>query len=96
MEERITALEREVETLIAINAGLVAVVTSLIATHSRYEDLQLTGPVAIEKAVAGLVKSDRQRETARSVAESLLHTQALLPGAIQQYLAAQLRGASKK
>jgi hypothetical protein len=41
MEERVPQLERQLETMLGIQAGLVVVASALIAQHQDHEQLQL-------------------------------------------------------
>lgn len=68
-------IEREIETMLGIQAGMTAILASLIATHPNYRQLQLHLTTALEVMLeggfAGAALSDHQRATARSYVEQL-------------------------
>jgi hypothetical protein len=67
-------LQSELDTLIATQAGLMAIVASLMATHPQYErfQLHLTGLLEILlNGAAGVTFSETQRQQARDFVETL-------------------------
>lgn len=67
-------LQSELDTLIATQAGLMAIVGSLMATHPHYERLQLhlTGLLEILlNGAAGVTFTETQRQQARDFVETL-------------------------
>ena len=67
-------LESELDTLVATQAGLMAIVGSLMATHPQYErfQLHLTGLLEILLArAAGVTFTETQRHQAREFVETL-------------------------
>ena len=69
-------LQSELDTLIATQAGLMAIVGSLMATHPQYErfQLHLTGLLEVLLAGdAGKTFSASQRQQAREFVETLQH-----------------------
>lgn len=77
-------MAREMETLLAIQAGITPVLCALIATHPDYRALQLAAVGMIEIADGGSgwagLSSD-QREKARHYAEWLLTVRSSQPSA---------------
>ena len=76
MEHRIAQLEREVETLLGMLAGLQTAIASLIATHPNYHHLQMHLVSATEIADLGVLRRNGvltapQLEVARAIVESL-------------------------
>jgi len=68
------ALRQEIEVLMAMQAGMTVILSSLIATHPRYREFQLHLTALVELADAGALwkpLSDRQREIARLYVEEL-------------------------
>ena len=68
------ALRQEIEVLMAMQAGVTVILSSLIATHPRYREFQLHLTALVELADAGPLwkpLSDRQREIARLYVEEL-------------------------
>ena len=68
------ALRQEIEVLMAIQAGMTVILSSLIATHPRYREFQLHLTALVELADAGALwkpLSARQREIARLYVEEL-------------------------
>ena len=68
------ALRQEIEVLMAMQAGMTVILSSLIATHPRYREFQLHLTALVELADAGTLwkpLSDRQREIARLYVEEL-------------------------
>ena len=69
-------LQIEIETLVASQAGLMAIVGSLMATHPRYEmfQLHLTGLLEVLlTGEAGKTFTEKQRHQAREFVETLQH-----------------------
>lgn len=69
-------LQSELDTLIATQAGLMAIVGSLMATHPEYEKFQLhlTGLLEVLLAgEAGTKFTPKQRQQAREFVETLQH-----------------------
>lgn len=67
-------LQSELDTLVATQAGLMAIVGSLMATHPQYErfQLHLTGLLEILLAgAAGVTFTETQRQQARDFVETL-------------------------
>ncbi len=67
-------LQIEIETLVASQAGLMAIVGSLMATHPRYEmfQLHLTGLLEVLlTGNAGKTFTEKQRQQARDFVEML-------------------------
>ena len=67
-------LRQEIEVLMAMQAGMTVILSSLIATHPRYREFQLHVTALVELADAGSLwkpLSDRQREIARLYVEEL-------------------------
>jgi len=71
------ALAGEVETMLGVQAGLTMVLTALIAKHHDYDQMQLVLTSVVERADQGAWKAltVKQRDVARSVAESLQQIQ---------------------
>ena len=68
------ALRQEIEVLMAMQAGMTVILSSLIATHPRYREFQLHLTALVELADAGALwkpLSARQREIARLYVEEL-------------------------
>ena len=68
------ASRQEIEVLMAMQAGVTVILSSLIATHPRYREFQLHLTALVELADAGPLwkpLSDRQREIARLYVEEL-------------------------
>ncbi len=68
------ALRQEIEVLMAMQAGMTVILSSLIATHPRYREFQLHLTALVELADAGTLWSPlsaRQREIARLYVEEL-------------------------
>ncbi len=68
------ALRQEIEVLMAMQAGVTVILSSLIATHPRYREFQMHLTALVELADAGSLwkpLSDRQREIARLYVEEL-------------------------
>jgi hypothetical protein len=73
---KIDQLHAELDTLIATQAGLMAIVGSLMATHPDYEKFQLhlTGLLEVLlSGEAGKNFTERQRLQAREFVETLQH-----------------------
>ena len=69
-------LQYELDTLIATQAGIMAIVGSLMATHPEYEKFQLhlTGLLEVLLAgEAGKKFTAKQRQQAREFVETLQH-----------------------
>ena len=69
-------LQSELDTLVATQAGLMAIVGSLMATHPDYDKFQLhlTGLLEVLLAgEAGRPFTERQRQQAREFVETLQH-----------------------
>ena len=69
-------LQSELDTLVATQAGLMAIVGSLMATHPDYEKFQLhlTGLLEILlSGEAGKTFTKNQRQQAREFVETLQH-----------------------
>ena len=69
-------LQSELDTLVATQAGLMAIVGSLMATHPEYEKFQLhlTGLLEVLLAGdAGKTFTETQRQQARVFVETLQH-----------------------
>ena len=69
-------LQSEIDTLVATQAGLMAIVGSLMATHPDYQKLQLhlTGLLEILlTGEAGKTFTEKQRHQAREFVETLQH-----------------------
>jgi hypothetical protein len=69
-------LQYELDTLIATQAGIMAIVGSLMATHPEYEKFQLhlTGLLEVLLAgEAGKTFTPKQRQQAREFVETLQH-----------------------
>lgn len=84
-EERIAALEREVETLLGMIAGLQVAAVSLVAKHHDHEQLVMhlaTVTEILDAGSLGRTLSPKQRDVARTVLESLQRIEAK-PGAIR-------------
>ena len=67
-------LQSELDTLVATQAGLMAIVGSLMATHPHYESFQLhlTGLLEILlNGAAGVTFTETQRQQARDFVETL-------------------------
>ena len=67
-------LQSELDTLVATQAGLMAIVGSLMATHPQYErfQLHLTGLWEILlNGAAGITFTEVQRQQAREFVETL-------------------------
>ncbi len=67
-------LHAELDTLVATQAGLMAIVGSLMATHPEYErfQLHLTGLLEILlNGSAGVTFTEMQRQQARDFVETL-------------------------
>lgn len=67
-------MERDMETMLAVHAGISVILSSLIATHPNYHQFQihLSGLMEIaELGSLGRSLNDRQREVARHYVESL-------------------------
>lgn len=76
-QERIAQLEREAESMLGIQAGLMLVISSLIATHQDYQklNLHLAGSIEHIDTAYRSSLSDRGLQSARSTAEWLLRTE---------------------
>jgi hypothetical protein len=75
-------LQYELDTLVATQAGLMAIVGSLMATHPQYErfQLHLTGLLEILLAgAAGVTFTETQRQQAREFVETLQQLQQAPP-----------------
>ncbi|MBP9735140.1 MAG: hypothetical protein KBD82_05820 [Rhodoferax sp.] len=73
---KIEQLHSELDTLVATQAGLMAIVGSLMATHPEYEKFQLhlTGLLEVLLAgEAGTKFTPKQRQQAREFVETLQH-----------------------
>jgi hypothetical protein len=73
---KIEQLQSELDTLVATQAGLMAIVGSLMATHPEYEKFQLhlTGLLEVLLAgEAGTKFTPKQRQQAREFVETLQH-----------------------
>ncbi|BCO25797.1 hypothetical protein MIZ03_0676 [Rhodoferax lithotrophicus] len=69
-------LHSELDTLVATQAGLMAIVGSLMATHPEYEKFQLHLTGLLEVLLtgeAGKNFSPKQRQQARDFVETLQH-----------------------
>ncbi len=69
-------LQAELDTLVATQAGLMAIVGSLMATHPDYEKFQLHLTGLLEVMLtgdAGKRFSETQRQQAREFVETLQH-----------------------
>jgi hypothetical protein len=69
-------LQAELDTLVATQAGLMAIVGSLMATHPDYEKFQLHLTGLLEVLLtgeAGKRFSETQRQQAREFVETLQH-----------------------
>lgn len=69
-------LHRELDTLVATQAGLMAIVGSLMATHPDYEKFQLHLTGLLEVLLtgeAGTSFTEQQRQQARDFVETLQH-----------------------
>lgn len=69
-----TQLQSEIDPLVATQAGLMAIVGSLMATHPQYESFQLhlTGLLEILlTGAAGTTFTETQRQQARDFVETL-------------------------
>jgi len=69
-------LHSELDTLVATQAGLMAIVGSLMATHPDYEKFQLHLTGLLEVLLtgeAGRSFTERQRQQAREFVETLQH-----------------------
>jgi hypothetical protein len=69
-------LQEEIETLVATQAGLMAIVGSLMATHPDYEKFQLHLTGLLEVLLtgeAGKPFTEKQRQQAREFVETLQH-----------------------
>ncbi|MBK6999430.1 MAG: hypothetical protein IPH35_05500 [Rhodoferax sp.] len=69
-------LQSELDTLIATQAGLMAIVGSLMATHPEYEKFQLHLTGLLEVLLtgeAGKTFTQKQRQEAREFVETLQH-----------------------
>ena len=67
-------LQAELDTLIATQAGLMAIVGSLMATHPNYDKFQLHLTGLLEVLLtgeAGKTFTDRQRHQARDFVQTL-------------------------
>ena len=77
-------LRRELDTLFAVQAGQTALLTAMIQTHPRYEDMQLATTAALELMLAAMpaqAMSEPMREKARLYVEQLQAVRAAAPGA---------------
>ncbi|MBK6593689.1 MAG: hypothetical protein IPG23_13620 [Burkholderiales bacterium] len=75
-------LQNDLDAIIATQAGLMAIVASLMATHPQYERLQLhlTGLLEILlTGAAGITFTDAQRQQAREFVETLQQLQKAPP-----------------
>ncbi|MBP9907707.1 MAG: hypothetical protein KBF66_19345 [Rhodoferax sp.] len=73
---KLEELHRELDTLVATQAGLMAIVGSLMATHPDYEKFQLHLTGLLEVLLtgkAGTNFTERQRQQAREFVETLQH-----------------------
>jgi hypothetical protein len=89
-----TALRRELDTMLGIQAGQTALLTAMIQTHPRYEDLQLAATSALELQLglfSDAALSTAIKDTARNYTEHMQRLQPLLPGAIQLATKHQLK-----
>ncbi len=69
-------LQAELDTLVATQAGLMAIVGSLMATHPDYEKFQLHLTGLLEVLLtgeAGKPFTEKQRQQAREFVETLQH-----------------------
>jgi hypothetical protein len=69
-------LQSELDTLVATQAGLMAIVGSLMATHPDYEKLQLHLTGLLEVLLTGeggKTFTGKQRQQAREFVETLQH-----------------------
>jgi len=69
-------LQAELDTLVATQAGLMAIVGSLMATHPDYEKFQLHLTGLLEVLLtgeAGKAFTEKQRQQAREFVETLQH-----------------------
>jgi TorA maturation chaperone TorD len=69
-----TDLEREIETMLAMQAGITTVLAALIQKHPDYEQFQLLLTSTLERSLQGAwaqALNDRQREIARTYVEHL-------------------------
>jgi hypothetical protein len=67
-------LRQEIEVLMAMQAGVTVILSSLIATHPRYREFQMHVTALVELADAGTLwkpLNERQREIARLYVEEL-------------------------
>jgi hypothetical protein len=74
-DSRIAILEREVEALRAIQAGITVVLASLIAKHHDHDQLQLHIATMLELTALQAPLNDRQRAVLRDYVESLQRLQ---------------------
>ena len=73
---KIDQLHSELDTLVATQAGLMAIVGSLMATHPDFDKLQLHLTGLLEVLLsgdAGKTFTERQRQQAREFVETLQH-----------------------
>ena len=69
-------LQAELDTLIATQAGLMAIVGSLMATHPHYEQFQLHLTGLLEVLLTGDASktfTENQRQQARDFVQTLQH-----------------------
>jgi hypothetical protein len=80
-------LRQEIEVLMAMQAGVTVILSSLIATHPRYREFQLHVTALVELADAGTLwkpLNDRQRAIARLYVEELQSIHSRLESALDE------------
>lgn len=78
------ALRRELDTMLAIQAGQTAMLMALMRTYPRHDDLQMASTNALETMLGKLpatALTPTMRETARAYVESLQQLHPADPGA---------------